>query len=44
MANLTALTAARDAKLRPQERRDAVVYISGQTHSSLAKSASYNRL
>lgn len=37
MANLTALTAARDAKLRPQERRDAVAYISGQTHSSLAK-------
>ncbi len=37
MANLTALTAARDAKLAPQDRGRAVAYLSDQTHSSVAK-------
>lgn len=37
MANLTALTAARDAKLRWEERGRAVVYVSEQTHASVAK-------
>lgn len=37
MANLTALTAARDAKLRDAERAIAVAYVSEQTHSSVAK-------
>ena len=37
MANLTALTAARDAKLMPQERKAAVAYLSDQTHSSVAR-------
>lgn len=37
IANLTALTAARDAKLTDTERAGAAVYISDQTHSSLAK-------
>ena len=37
MANLTALTAARDAKLTYAEREDAVAYVSDQTHSSVAK-------
>ena len=37
MANLTALTAARDAKLTYSEREDAVAYVSDQTHSSVAK-------
>lgn len=37
MANLTTLTAARDAKIKPGEREAATAYISGQTHSSLAK-------
>ena len=37
MANLTALTAARDAKLSEKDRPKAVVYISDQTHSSIAK-------
>lgn len=37
IANLTALTAARDAKLTWEERGKAVVYVSGQTHSSVAK-------
>ena len=37
IANLTALTAARDAKLTDAERAGAAVYISDQTHSSLAK-------
>jgi len=37
IANLTALTAARDAKLTMDERSRAVVYVSDQTHSSVAK-------
>lgn len=37
IANLTALTAARDAKLTYEERKDAVIYVSEQTHSSIAK-------
>lgn len=37
IANLTALTAARDARLSPQEFSRAVIYISDQTHSSIAK-------
>lgn len=37
VANLTALTAARDAKLTYEERKDAVIYVSDQTHASVAK-------
>lgn len=37
MANLTALTAARDIKLTQEERDRAVAYVSEQTHSSVAK-------
>ena len=37
LANLTALTAARDAKLTEQERTLGVVYVSDQTHSSVCK-------
>ena len=37
MANLTALTAARDRKLTYEERDRAVAYVSAQTHSSVAK-------
>lgn len=37
MANLTALTAARDAKLRWEERNRAAVYVSEQTHASVSK-------
>lgn len=37
IANLTALTAARDAKLTYDERRNAIVYVSDQTHSSVSK-------
>lgn len=37
IANLTALTAARDAKLVFEERKNAIIYISDQTHSSVAK-------
>lgn len=37
IANLTALTAARDAKLTFNERTNAVIYVSDQTHSSVAK-------
>lgn len=37
MANLTALTAARDAKLSDKERGNAIAYVSCQTHSSVAK-------
>lgn len=37
IANLTALTAARDKKLNYDERERAVVYVSGQTHASVAK-------
>lgn len=37
MANLTALTAARDAKLSFDERPSATVYLSDQTHSSVSK-------
>jgi L-2,4-diaminobutyrate decarboxylase len=37
MANLTALMVARDQKLAFDERTKAVIYISEQTHSSVAK-------
>lgn len=37
IANLTALTAARDSRLTAKERSRAVVYVSDQTHSSVAK-------
>ena len=37
MANLTALTAARDARLAPADREQAVAYLSDQTHSSVIK-------
>lgn len=37
MANLTALTAARDAVLEESQRSLAVAYVSDQTHSSVAK-------
>ena len=37
IANLTALTAARDARLTYEERSKAIVYVSDQTHSSVAK-------
>ncbi len=37
IANLTALTAARDAKLAWEDRGRAVVYLSGQTHASVSK-------
>lgn len=37
MANLTALTTARDSKLTDSERPLAVAYVSDQTHSSIAK-------
>ncbi len=37
IANLAALTAARDAKLAFEERPHAVVYVSDQTHYSVAK-------
>lgn len=37
IANLTALTAARDAKLTWGERGNAVIYVSGQTHASVSK-------
>ena len=37
MANLTALTAARDDRLTEAERALAVAYVSDQTHSSIAK-------
>lgn len=37
IANLTALCAARDAKLSPSERTKAVLYLSDQTHSSIQK-------
>ncbi|MGI6009902.1 MAG: pyridoxal phosphate-dependent decarboxylase family protein [Ruminococcus sp.] len=37
IANLTALTAARDTKLTFEERSRAVVYLSDQTHSSVSK-------
>ena len=37
IANLTALTAARDTMLSVPERSRAVVYVSDQTHSSVAK-------
>ena len=37
IANLTALTAARDAKLSAEDRSRAIVYVSDQTHSSVAK-------
>lgn len=37
MANLTALTAARDARLHWDERNIAVIYVSEQTHASVSK-------
>lgn len=37
IANLTALTAARDAKLTWEERSNAVIYLSEQTHASVSK-------
>lgn len=37
MANLTALTVARDQMLTPERRSTATVYVSAQTHSSVAK-------
>lgn len=37
IANLTALTAARDCKLTYNERSQAVIYVSNQTHSSITK-------
>lgn len=37
IANLTALTAARDAKLTWEERGRGVVYVSEQTHASVSK-------
>lgn len=37
MANLTALTAARDNRLREDEWSQGVAYVSDQTHSSVAK-------
>lgn len=37
IANLTALTAARDAKLTWKERSRAVIYVSDQTHASVSK-------
>jgi L-2,4-diaminobutyrate decarboxylase len=37
MANLTALMVARDQKLAFEDRTKAVIYISEQTHSSIAK-------
>lgn len=37
IANLTALTAARDARLTYDERSRATIYVSDQTHSSVAK-------
>lgn len=37
MANLTALTAARDDRLTEDRRASAVAYVSDQTHSSVAK-------
>lgn len=37
IANLTALTAARDAKLACDQRDSAVIYVSDQTHASVSK-------
>lgn len=37
VANLTALTAARDTKLSDKERKKAVIYVSDQTHASVTK-------
>ncbi|MDO4289544.1 MAG: aminotransferase class V-fold PLP-dependent enzyme [Eubacterium sp.] len=37
IANLTALTAARDAKLKTEDLPKGVVYLSDQTHASVAK-------
>ena len=37
MANLTALTAARDTQLSFEDRSRAVIYVSDQTHSSVSK-------
>lgn len=37
IANLTALTAARDTKLTYNERQKAVIYVSDQTHASVSK-------
>lgn len=37
IANLTALTAARDARLNCNQRSSAVIYVSNQTHASVSK-------
>lgn len=37
MANLTGLMIARDRKLLPKERQSGIIYVSSQTHSSVAK-------
>lgn len=37
IANLTALTAARDEKLTYEEREKAIIYVSDQTHYSVSK-------
>ncbi|OTA08287.1 hypothetical protein A9Z42_0092350 [Trichoderma parareesei] len=37
IANLTAILTARDAKLHFEQRHKAVIYVSEQTHSSIAK-------
>lgn len=37
MGNMSAMVAARDAKLEPQEYADGIIYFSDQTHSSNAK-------
>ncbi|KAL7806050.1 pyridoxal-dependent decarboxylase [Trichoderma gracile] len=37
IANLTAIVTARDAKLQFDQRHKAVIYMSAQTHSSMAK-------
>ena len=36
-ANLTAVVAARDAKLHPEKRMDGTVYVSAETHSSVLR-------
>jgi glutamate/tyrosine decarboxylase-like PLP-dependent enzyme len=40
IANLTAIVTARDAKLHFEQRHKAVIYVSEQTHSSIAKGLS----
>ena len=43
MANITALTAARDCKLNDENLHLGVAYVSDQTHSSVAKGLSHYR-